>query len=137
MKNKITTAMKHDGGKPPLDLVPRAIMEGSARAFDFGAKKYARFNFREGAGLSYSRLLASAMRHLVAYNSGEEFDNEVNAEGEMIGSGLCHLDNAAAALAMLMDTRERVLTGYANPALDDRWVRPAKFQETKKRRKHR
>lgn len=92
-------AQKLDVGKPPLDLIPRELVEAAARAFAFGAKKYARGNWLLG-GLTQGRLLASLFRHLFAYSNGEDIDEE---------SGLCHLDNAAATLAMLLATRERKL----------------------------
>lgn len=105
-------AVKHDGGKPPLHLVPRELLEGAARAYAFGAKKYAAWNYREGDGLAITRLADSALRHLVAWAHAEEADPE---------SGLCHLDHAAAALGMLMDTARRVRDGALPQKTDDRW----------------
>lgn len=92
-------AVKHDTGKPALDLVPRELSEAAGRAFGFGATKYGRGNWLKG-GLSQGRILAGLLRHVTAYNSGEDLDPE---------SGLCHLDHAAACLAMLTATRARNL----------------------------
>src|SRR5262245_7491087 len=41
-------ASKFDGEKPRLHLVPNELVNGAARAFGFGAKKYARYNWMKG-----------------------------------------------------------------------------------------
>jgi hypothetical protein len=92
-------AVKFDNGKPPLDLVPRELVEAAARAFGFGARKYARGNWLLG-GLTQGQLIASLLRHAFAYSNGEDADPE---------SGLCHLDHLAATLGMLLATRSRGL----------------------------
>lgn len=92
-------ANKHDTGKPPLELVPREMIEGAARAFAFGANKYGRGNWMKG-GLTQGRLLGAVLRHLYAYAQRDDLDPE---------SGLCHLDHAAASLGMLMGTVARDL----------------------------
>lgn len=109
----LTVGMKHDGGKPPVSLVPQALVYGSARAFGFGAKKYARFNYR--LGIKASRLLDAAMRHLSEVAEGKVVDEE---------SGLHPLDHAAAALGMLMDTLERVKQGKIDASFNDLYVEP-------------
>jgi Domain of unknown function (DUF5664) len=84
------TGVKLDSNKPDLSLIPTDAIWGTAAALSYGANKYARHNFRKG--IAYSRLVAAAMRHLTAWNEGEELDSE---------SGLSHLDHAMATLAML------------------------------------
>ena len=96
--------IKHDGAKPPLDLVDPYFVEGVADVLGFGARKYARHNWRNG--IAYSRLISAAYRHLNAINKGEDLDPE---------SGLphvFHLGCNAMFLASMMQTR---------PDLDDRW----------------
>lgn len=83
--------VKHDNGKIDLSLLTRASLEAEASALMFGANKYGRHNFREG--FDNVRLLAAAMRHIVAYNDGEDNDTE---------SGLSHLNHAKACLGMLI-----------------------------------
>ncbi len=100
--------MKHDGGKPPVSLVPQALIYGAARAYGFGAQKYARYNYR--LGIQASRLLDAAMRHLTEVAEGKKVDEE---------SGLHPLDHAAAALGMLMDTLERVRQGKISEDFND------------------
>jgi hypothetical protein len=86
-----TEGVKHDKGKPPMTLIPRTAAEQEALAFDFGAKKYGRFNFKKG--MSWSRPLDAALRHITAFADGEDKDPE---------SGLSHLAHARACLAMVM-----------------------------------
>lgn len=82
--------LKYDNGKPDLSIVPLALETACARAFEFGANKYGRNNYRHG--LKYTRLIAAALRHIKAWNEVEDLDLE---------SGLSHLDHAIACLAML------------------------------------
>lgn len=85
-----TAAVKHDQGKPDLSIIPRAALNMMAQAFMYGASKYGRDNFR--GGMEWSRLTSAAMRHITAWNEGEESDLE---------SGCSHLSHALACLAML------------------------------------
>lgn len=87
--------IKHDDGKADLSLVPLTALESEARAFGFGEKKYGRYNYTRG--FDVSRLTSAALRHIYAYNNGEDIDPE---------SGLHHLGHARACLAMLLHCRE-------------------------------
>lgn len=82
---------KHDDGKLRLELIPVSGIEGIGRAMTFGAKKYAAHNWAQG--FDYSRLVGAAMRHLTAWNAGEDKDPE---------SGLSHLDHLGACVVMLI-----------------------------------
>lgn len=84
-----TEGVKHDQGKPPLTLIPGDFLLGMAEVFQRGAVKYGRHNFRKG--LLISRTLDAALRHLLAFNEGEDLDPETN---------LNHLFHAACSLAM-------------------------------------
>lgn len=81
---------KHDTGKAPISLIPHESLLGTAEVLAFGAKKYSANNWR--GGFEWSRLMDAAMRHLVAFNSGQDLDPE---------SGLSHIDHAAACIAFL------------------------------------
>ena len=87
--------VKHDNGKPPLSLIPRAALMLEAQVLAFGADKYGKFNFTKG--FQQSRLLDAAMRHITAYAWGEDNATE---------SGLSHLGHARACLAMLIQNIE-------------------------------
>lgn len=99
--------LKYDGDKPRMDLLDHSYLMGTAAVLTFGAQKYAAHNWREG--LQVSRLTAAAMRHLSAFNNGEDLDPE---------SGLSHLYHASCCLmfASVMVTER--------PELDDRYKRP-------------
>ena len=104
-----TGGAKESEGKPPISLVPREFIEGAARAFAFGAKKYSAHNWRKG--IAHSKIYDALQRHLTAYNEGEDLADD---------SKLKHLDHAAACLAMLM-------AGCVDhPELDDRYKEPTK-----------
>lgn len=83
---------KHDSGKPDLSLVPRVALEEIAKALMHGEKKYGRYNFLKG--FDSNRLIAATLRHVYAWNSGEDNDPE---------SGLSHIAHALAGLSMLLD----------------------------------
>lgn len=103
-------ALKFNKGKPSLSLVPSALHYGAARAYDFGAIKYAAYNFRQG--LLVREMIDATLRHMQAFIDGVIADEE---------SGLDPLDHAAAELGMLMDTMERIRAGKLPDALDNRF----------------
>ena len=76
------TGIKHDQDKPRMDLLDADALEGLAKVLTFGAKKYAAHNWR--GGITYSRLIAAALRHTFALLRGERLDPE---------SGLPHVDH--------------------------------------------
>lgn len=84
-------AKKYDNHKPDYSLVPKEAIDAIARVMTFGAYKYGRHNWR--AGLEYSRLIAACMRHITAFNEGEDNDPE---------SGDNHLAHALVCLAFLI-----------------------------------
>lgn len=100
-----TKGVKHDQGKPDLSLIPTDALWGMAAALTYGANKYQRHNFRNG--ISYSRLVAATMRHLSAWNEGENTDLE---------SKLDHIDHALASLGML---KYMIVN---KPEMDDRYI---------------
>lgn len=87
----LKVATKHDQNKNRLELIPVSGIEGIGRAMTFGSKKYADHNWAKG--FDYSRLCGSAMRHLLAWMSGQDKDPE---------SGLSHLDHLGACVVMLI-----------------------------------
>jgi hypothetical protein len=96
-------AKKFDSGKPPLDLLDRYALEQIAYALQYGAGKYSRNNWRDG--IEQSRLIAAALRHIMAHNDGEDIDSE---------SRCLHLAHASCCIMFainLLATR---------PDLDDR-----------------
>jgi len=103
-KSSSASGIKHDQGKPNLSLLPASFIVGVTQVLDFGAKKYAAHNWRKG--FAWSRTYSAALRHLTAWNEGEQADSE---------SGLSHLKHAACNLAFLIEFEEKRL------GIDDRF----------------
>lgn len=106
--NRITlpegTALKFDTDKLPLHLLSTEAMNQTAAVLKFGAQKYAEHNWRKG--FAWSRPLAAAMRHITAFNNGEDKDPE---------SGLSHLAHAACCIMFLLEFEK------THQHLDDRY----------------
>lgn len=101
-----STGTKHDNNKPRMDLIDPSFLEGLAEVLTFGAKKYDAHNWR--GGLQYSRLIASAYRHLGAINRGEDVDIE---------SSLPHVYHLACCvmfLSWMMENRKDLDDRYKN-----------------------
>lgn len=97
-------ALKFDSDKLPLNLLSTEAMNQTAAVLKFGAEKYAEHNWRKG--FAWSRPLAAAMRHITAFNDGEDCDPE---------SGLSHLAHAACCIMFLLEFQK------THPELDDRY----------------
>jgi hypothetical protein len=95
--------VKHDLGKPRMELLDPYTLEQVALVLTFGARKYAAFNWANG--IAYGRLLGAALRHIFAYMRGQDLDEE---------TGLPHIAHAIAELMFLMGMSQR------HPELDDR-----------------
>lgn len=104
-KTVFTPAIKHDTGKPMLSMTPYAALVEEARVMMFGMDKYGRDNWRNG--FKWTRLIDAALRHLHAFNEGENNDPE---------SGISHLAHARCCLAFLIEFEK------THPELDDRNV---------------
>ena len=81
---------RFNGGKPDYSLIPLTTMEDEARVWMYGKNKYAAWNWAKG--MAWSVPLACLLRHLAAWQRGEEVDQE---------SGLPHLAHAMCNLRML------------------------------------
>lgn len=104
------------GSKPErYDLLPREGMDAVARVYGFGSTKYADHNWRKKYAWSLS--LASAMRHMMAFQSGETNDPE---------SGLPHPAHAAFHMLALCTW---LAEGDEGGQFDDRY-RPATTDKT-------
>ena len=101
---------KFDQGKPPMHLIPPKVLSDAAYVFGFGAQKYGENNWRRDLDkIEYTRHYASIMRHLQAWFSGEDFDQE---------SGLPHLDHLLTQVMILKTTVDFADTDK----VDDRYV---------------
>lgn len=97
-------ALKYDGGKPGVELLPTDALEEIAKVLDYGAQKYAAHNWRKG--MKWGRLAGALLRHVFAWLRGEDRDEE---------SGHLHLAHAGCCVLFLLSY---VLTGTGT---DDRY----------------
>ena len=95
---------KWDDTKAPLGLLDRYALEQTSLVMGFGAAKYGRDNWR--GGIAYSRLINAALRHLMAFNDGEDIDPE---------SGLPHTAHLACCVMFLQNME------HTRKDLDDRY----------------
>jgi hypothetical protein len=98
--------VKYDKEKAPMHLLAWEALEQIAKVMGFGATKYAPGNWAKG--ITQSRLISAALRHVYQYNSGEDKDPE---------SGLSHLAHAACCINMA------IWNEMKRPDLDDRWIK--------------
>lgn len=104
-------AIKNDEGKPPLHLLDRYALIQVANVLGHGAAKYEEepgtgVNWRKG--YRYTRLISAALRHIHAYNDGEDNDPS---------SGLPHIAHAMSQLMFLLNMANE------HPEMDDRYKR--------------
>jgi len=101
------TGIKHDKGKPRMELIPREGLIQLSRVLEFGANKYDDHNWRKG--MAWSKLIGATLRHLHAFNDGIDTDDE---------SGISHIAHAVCNLMFLLE----YIKVY--PQLDDRYKTP-------------
>lgn len=77
-------------GKPDFSMIPLCTMEDEIRVWMYGAKKYAKNNWMKG--MDWDVPFACMMRHMAAWQRGEENDPE---------TGLPHIAHAMCNLRML------------------------------------
>jgi hypothetical protein len=81
--------------KPPLWLVPAALMLRVSKVMQLGAKKYGAYNWRSKK-VRATVYIAAAQRHLLQALDGEDTDAE---------SGQSHLAHVAACMGILLDAQ--------------------------------
>ena len=84
--------IKFDLGKLEFGLIPPESLIEIVRVLTYGAKKYARDNWKNVDDAS-RRYFDASQRHLWAYKSGEKFDPE---------TGISHLAHAACSLMFMI-----------------------------------
>lgn len=106
---------RYNEGKLDFSLSPLCTHEDELRVWAYGKEKYAAWNWAKG--MAWSVPFASLMRHMAAWQMGENNDPE---------SGLPHLAHAMCNLRML------TLYSRTFPEGDDRptvplknWVNPS------------
>lgn len=97
-------AVKHDGEKIRLDLLPVEPLEEIGKVLTYGATKYQDYNWAKG--FKWSRLSAAILRHFFAWMRGEDKDPE---------TGLSHLAHVGCGVLFLLWHEKH------RPDLDDRF----------------
>ena len=92
-----TQGRKYDTGKPDYTLLPWDAVEEIVKVLDFGARKYARDNWKHVDGAE-TRYLAAALRHITAHARGEKDDPE---------TGISHLAHAGCCLLFLLSLEKK------------------------------
>lgn len=88
--------VKFDHGKPRMDLIAPELLEEVGKVLAYGAEKYGARNWE--LGMDWGRPYAAALRHMNAWQRGEDVDPE---------TGLSHMAHAACNLMMLLAFQER------------------------------
>ena len=88
-----TGGRKFDGGKLEYGLLPPLALEETVKVLTFGAQKYERDNWQRVPD-SKRRYFDAAQRHLWAWKSGEQIDQE---------TGINHLAHAMCCLMFLYE----------------------------------
>lgn len=92
--------------KLPWHVIPFRVLAGVVLAFFGGALKYRAFNYRI-AGVRASVYIDAAIRHILRFAEGEDWDPDVkgyNKEDPSKGVLIHHIDEAIAGLMVLRDS---------------------------------
>jgi hypothetical protein len=92
----LADGIKHDMQKLRVDLLPPDALLKVSQVLTYGATKYGDRNW-EG-GMEWNRLYGAALRHLLAWQQGEDLDPE---------SKLSHIAHATANLMFLLAYHDR------------------------------
>ena len=98
-----SVGQKFDQDKPRMDLLDSSALEELSKVLTFGAKKYAAHNWRKG--ITTSRLIAAALRHIFAYLGGQNNDPE---------TGLSHIAHAMCCCMFILGLKNKT-------EMDDRY----------------
>lgn len=107
-------ALRYNSGKIRMSLVPPSLNTYVGSVLTYGAVKYDAHNWRKG--FPWSSILDSLKRHLTAFESGEDFDEE---------SGLPHLAHIGCNVAFLIEHFDQEL------GVDDRYKLAKPIKELK------
>lgn len=72
-----TEGLRYNRGKARVTLVPFEVLLALAEHYTIGAEKYEDNNWRKG--LKYNDTMDCAMRHIIAFQTGENMDEETGS----------------------------------------------------------
>lgn len=104
MVDKDDLGTRYNSGKPKWSLVPQSALLPMVEVLEFGAKKYAAFNWQKG--LKVTEICESLKRHLDSFMEGEDIDPE------SLLSHIGHIQCNSLFLSWMIKNR---------PDLDDRY----------------
>lgn len=92
-RERPTGAKRYNADKVELTYLTDAphAAEGLCRVLMFGAQKYARNNWKKG--LPWRGVLDSMLRHIVAFQNGQDLDLNPDGQADANHSGLPHVDH--------------------------------------------
>ena len=99
--NTIKETLKFDEGKPCISDIPQLSLMSITKVFNYGAKKYSKFNY--SGGTEWLRYYDAAQRHMNSWMTGEDIDESTHN----------HIDHAIASLMMLRENMH-LKTGVDN-----------------------
>lgn len=99
----MSEGVKHDQGKPRVDLLPFDALLAVTEVMEAGLGKYDARNWERG--MHWSRPFASMMRHMWAWFQGQDQDPE---------TGLSHLAHAACCVLFLLAYHTRGMKEFDN-----------------------
>ena len=99
--NTIKETLKFDEGKPCISDIPQLSLISLAKVFNYGAKKYSKFNY--SGGTEWLRYYDATQRHMNSWMTGEDVDESTHN----------HIDHAIASLMMLRENMH-LKTGVDN-----------------------
>lgn len=100
----ICEGIKNDYGKPPVGLLSTAALIEMSKVLAYGEGHYGRHNWRKG--IAWQRLINAALRHILAFNGGEDKDE---------ATGISHIAHAMCMLMFLLEEEQTRVD------LDDRY----------------
>lgn len=117
--NEVGSGARFNDGKVRYDLIPTHLLASTANVLEYGANKYAPWNWAKG--MKFSVVIASLKRHMAALERGEDYDPE---------TGERHTGHLMCNLLFL----EHYMNEY--PEMDDRpkeWFNRSKEAEPKQK----
>lgn len=81
------TCARYNSNKTRYDLIPTHLLKSTADVFEYGAYKYAAWNWAKGGPMS--QYIGCVKRHLAAIEMGDDIDHESKARH--IGHAICNM----------------------------------------------